>query len=220
MMVLRLNSLVRLTPLRAPIRSLPTAGKRLTTIHRYLSSTSSANNDDKFQMLDAFPEYKQARESALKGQFMQAIPLYTRVIEVLQSSTGKESELTLHATVQQIKTLLNNGDIDKATHLLQQTRKIVGTPKQGVMVEWGLVLFQLDALVALKLAYLCSDAAASPTATAVTDSSSGIDDLMANPTTPLEAISPTYGLKGLVYLSRGELDAAEDELQLAARWVM
>ena len=213
MLAFRVNTLMRLTPLRGPVRFLPTAGKRSATIYRCISSTSSAIKDDKFQMLQTLPEYNQARESALKGQFMQAVPLYTRVIEVLESSMGKESELTLHAVTEQVKTLLNNGDVDKAMHILRQTKKTVGVPTHGALVEWGLLLAQLDALAGLK-----SIASGTPPPAIDVVDSTTVDTLMTHPATPLDAISPTYGLKGLVYLSRGEVDRAEDELQLAARW--
>jgi len=157
------------------------------------------------------PEYKNAGEHALKGQFLQAIPLFQRVIHVLESSVGSTSELALHTVVEQVKVLINQRDYDKAEQLLQQTqtRLLDKTNKSDVDVtNWEVSFVQWNALISFLRQENNSNQTASHLVDRLTD---------AEPS-DLTLYAPAFSLKGLTHLYQGELEDAEDELQKAARW--
>ena len=168
-------------------------------------------SSNKLDLLNTLPEYKNAGEHALKGQFLQAIPLFQRVIHVLESSVGSTSELALHTVIEQVKVLIKQGDYDKADHLLQQThtRLVDKSNKSEVdVVNWEVTLLQWTAFVSFLRQENNSSQIASQLVDRLTD---------AEPT-DLSLYAPAFGLKGLAHLHRGELEEAEDELQKAARW--
>ena len=168
-------------------------------------------SSNKLDLLNTLPEYKNAGEHALKGQFLQAIPLFQRVIHVLESSVGSTSELALHTVVEQVKVLIKQGDYDKAEQLLEQTqsRLLDKTNKSDVDVtNWEVTLLQWIAFVS----FLRQENHSSQTASHL------VDRLTDTEPSDLSLYVPVFSLKGLTHLHHGELEDAEDELQKAARW--
>ena len=168
-------------------------------------------SSNKLDLLNTLPEYKHAGEHALKGQFLQAIPLFQRVIHVLESSVGSTSELALHTVIEQVKVLIKQGDYDKAEQLLQQTqtRLLDKTNKSDVDVtNWEVILLQWNAFIS----FLRQEHNSSETASHL------VDRLTDAEPSDLSLYAPSFSLKGLTHLHQGELEDAEDELQKAARW--
>ena len=181
---------------------LPHGKPRLPTLRCFSSN--------KLDLLNTLPEYKNADEHALKGQFLQAIPLYERVLHVLESSVGATSELALHTVIEQAKVLIKQGDYDKAEHLLQQTqtRLLDKTNKSDVDVtNWEVILLQWTSFVSFLRQENNNKSAAHL-----------VDRLTEAEPTDLSLYAPAFGLKGLTHLCQGEMEDAEDELQKAARW--
>ena len=168
-------------------------------------------SSNKLDLLNTLPEYKNAGEHALKGQFLQAIPLFQRVIHVLESSVGSTSELALHTVVEQVKVLIKQGDYDKAEQLLEQTQSRLLDKSNKTEVDvtnWEVTLLQWTAFVS----FLRQENHSSQTASHL------VDRLTAAEPSDLSLYTPAFSLKGLTHLHQGELEDAEDELQKAARW--
>ena len=72
--------------------------------------------------LHMFPEYKEALKFEKEGQFAKALPLYSRVVEVVDSF-GASSPMSVQATVKMANTLRYSGKFTAAIELLEKKAK-------------------------------------------------------------------------------------------------
>eukprot|EP01041_Mallomonas_annulata_P012617 gene12617-26568_t len=198
-----LSSCFRMT-LRINTHSRLTINKKLT---RKLSNALS----QQYPQLDAFSEYSQVKVFESSGEFSKAVPLMQRVYDVVSTTTGTNSLLSVAASMrifEQYRYLGKFSDAEKALNL----HALQGIPKA----------YALQAIARLLRGSATAALEAASEACDIAEAQNSAD-------TDVTVFFGSYTMKGLSLLCLGDdsdsdsdsdqhLHQAEDCLQQAARW--
>jgi tetratricopeptide (TPR) repeat protein len=154
-----------------------------------------------YETLKVFPEFEESRNLAFKGEFAKAIPLMERVQDVVNSTMGESSMMSLAAALQLSDQRSRMAMWDEALLPLK-----TGFESSGRMYA----LLSEAAVYARKGAILeALQAAEEATALCEAQDQANMD---------VSAFAPCYGILGICRARSGDYDGAEEVLQMAARW--
>ena len=167
-------------------------------------SSPSASISALREQLRAFPEYSAAQADISRGKFQQALPAMQRIHEVVSGAMGSKSALAGLIDRERSLLLQLSGNFEGADKILANARvnaaddsEVVRALQQSVQnrLMWG-SMSGAEAHAA-EAVNICENAGA----------------LM-----PLPLIASSYSMRGVCALQMHDWDAAEEFLQLAARW--
>lgn len=186
---------------------------RRKQFHGIVSASSSYDAE-----LKMFPEYTKAKSLIKEGKFNQALPSLNFVLDVISSTTGKSSPLSVELTMQCSSLLISMGQFEKAKKLLHSNSNDLhgGQRARALLLASVSDILHGDSQGAVEQAkeatQICEKSDSG--------SGSGSDkaekgwENIEKPT----LLSKSYSIEGLAHLCSGDYSEAEVYLQLAARW--